>query len=123
MIVDTSTAITTAHREMYRAMLSGRTDQLAPLLDDGYVLTHMTGFRQPKREWLAAIESGEMRYHAAEEESVRVEVSRDTAVLVSRSVVTATIYGARGTWNLQLTTRYERRRGAWIAKSTVATTY
>jgi len=112
-----------AHREMYRAMLSARTDQLAVLLDDGYSLTHMTGYRQPKREWLEAIAAGQMRYHAEREKSVTVEVTGDTAVLVGKSVVTATIYGSHGTWNLQLATKYRRRDGRWLAESTVATTF
>lgn len=94
---------------MCRAMLDRRTDRLDPLLDDQYSLTHITGYRQPKREWLSAIDSDEMRYHSAQERSVTIDVTGDTAVLVGRSVVTATIYGARGTWNLQLTTNYTRR--------------
>jgi ketosteroid isomerase-like protein len=117
------TRIIEAHREAYRAMLAANINQLAPLLDDGYSLTHMTGRRQPKKEWLEAIKSGEMRYHAEREESVTVNVTGDTAVLVGQSVVTATIYGGRGTWNLQLTTNYRRKDGKWIAESTVATTY
>lgn len=112
-----------AYREMVRAMLDARTERLDPLLDEQYSLTHMTGYRQPKREWLSAIASGEMRYHAAEERSVTVDVTGDTAVLVGRSVVTATIYGMRGTWNLQLTTDYARRHGSWIAVRTMATTF
>ena len=39
-----------AYRDMYRAMLEGRTKQLGVLLDDQYSLTHITGYRQPKRE-------------------------------------------------------------------------
>lgn len=115
--------ILSAYRAMYRAMLDGRTDRLDALLDDQYWLTHITGYRQPKREWLSAIDSGEMRYHSAQERSVTIDVSGDTAVLVGRSLVTATIYGARGTWNLQLTTNYARMNDKWMAMRTVATTF
>ena len=115
-----------AYRDMYRAMLAGSTDPLEALLDDQYSLTHITGYRQPrqpKREWLSANASGQMRYHAAQEKSVRISVTGSTAVLVGRSVVTATINGLRGTWNLQLTTDYARKDGKWIALRTVATTF
>jgi hypothetical protein len=115
--------ILNAYRAMYRAMLERRTDQLDALTDDQYSLTHMTGRLQPKREWLSAIDSGEMRYHAAEEKSVTVDVTGNSAVLVGRSLVTATIYGGKGTWNLQLTTNYARKDGKWIATRTVATTF
>lgn len=112
-----------AYREMIRAMLAQRTDSLAALLGGGYVLTHMTGLRQPARDWLAAIESGQMRYHSAREVRVTVKVSADTAVLVGQSVVTATVYGGRGTWDLQLTTNYARKNGVWLAMDTVATIF
>jgi ketosteroid isomerase-like protein len=120
---DDKAQLVAAYRDMYSAMLARRTDQLDALLDDQYSLTHITGYRQPKQEWLSAIASGEMLYHAAREDSVSVEVHGDTAVLVGRSKVTATIYGGRGTWNLQLTTNYARKDGSWIAKKTIATTY
>lgn len=100
-----------AYRDMYRAMLAGRTDELGALLDDEYSLTHITGKLQPKREWLAAIDSGQMLYHAAEEKSVSINVTGDTAVVVGKSVVTTTIYGAHGTWHLQLTTDCARKDG------------
>jgi hypothetical protein len=61
--------ILAASRAIYGAMLDGRTDDLDRLLDDHYSLTHMTGYRQSKQEWLSAIDAGQMRYHAAEETS------------------------------------------------------
>lgn len=116
-------ALSAAHREMIRTMLEARTDELGALLDAGYSLTHMTGYEQPRKEWLAAIDSGRMRYHSAKETSIDIELQGDRAQLVGRSVVDATIYGGRGTWNLQLTTDYVRRNDRWIAMKTVATTY
>ncbi len=112
-----------AYRDMYRGMVEQDTDLLDELLDDNFALEHMTGYVQPKREWLQHIDSGRMRYHSAQERSTTVTVSGDSAVVVGRSVVDATIWGGRGTWNLQLTTRYKRRDGQWRAVDTVATTY
>lgn len=123
MIVKDDAQLREAYRQMIRAMLDRRVAELDALLADEFTLTHITGYRQPRREWLEAVQSGQMRYHAAEEKSVDVKVSGDAAVLVGRSVVTATIYGARGTWNLQLTTSYQRQAERWIAVGTVATTF
>jgi hypothetical protein len=113
--------------EAYRAMCSGMLERDIVLLDgllaDDYTLTHMTGYVQPKCEWLAQIDSGRMRYHSARPQSTSVDLTGDTAVLVGRDVVDATIWGSRGTWNLQLTTTYERRGDAWIAVRTVAATF
>lgn len=111
------------YRAMYRGMLERDTALLDDLLGDEYTLTHMTGYLQAKKEWLEQIDSGEMQYHSSQEHGTSVEVTGDTAVLVGRSTVDATIWGSRGTWNLQLTTTYERRDGEWIALKTGATTY
>jgi hypothetical protein len=108
---------------MYRGVLTPDTALLDELLADGYTLTHMTGSVQPKREWLAQIDAGRMRYHSARPHSISVDLDGDTAVLVGRDVVDATIWGSRGTWNLQLTTTYQRRGEAWTAMRTVATTF
>ncbi len=83
----------------------------------------MTGYEQPRSEWLQQIASGRMQYHSARERSTEMRVTGDAAVLVGRSLVDATIWGGRGTWNLQLTTHYEHRSNGWIALRTVATTF
>ncbi|WP_328474937.1 nuclear transport factor 2 family protein [Actinoplanes sp. NBC_00393] len=108
---------------MYQGLLERDTELLDGLLDSGYTLTHMTGYRQSRTEWLQQIDSGEMRYHSAQPRSTAVEVTGDTAVLVGRDVVDATIWGGCGIWNLQLTTTFERRDDTWIALRTVATTF
>lgn len=112
-----------AHRDMIEAMLARDVERLETLLDTGYVLVHMTGYRQPRAEWLSEVASGAMRYHRAREHSIGVEVAGDRAEVVGRDVVEATIHGFHGTWNLQLVTGYVRRGGAWLATGTVASIY
>jgi hypothetical protein len=112
-----------AYRAMYRGLLERDTGLLDGLLDSEYTLTHMTGYRQSRQEWLQQVDSGEMRYHSARPVSTSVEITGDTAVLVGNDVVDATIWGGQGTWNLQLTTTYQHRDGAWLALRTVATTF
>lgn len=108
---------------MYRSMIEQDIDTLDGLLDEAYTLTHMTGVVQSKQEWLEQVDSGEMRYFSAQERGTSVQVTGDRAILVGKRVVDARIWGSRGTWNLQLTTAYERRSGEWIAMNTVATTF
>jgi hypothetical protein len=116
-------ALVKAHREMFRTMVGRQIAELDALLDRNYTLTHMTGYVQPRQEWLDAVKSGQMRYHSEKEKSVGVDVNGDDAVVVGHNVVDATIYGSRGTWNLQLTTKYKRVNGKWVAMSTAATTF
>ena len=120
---DDQAQVLEAYRAMYRGMLERDTDLLDGLLDDEYTLTHLTGYLQSKSEWLEQIDSGDMEYCSSLERGTSVEVTGDKAVLVGKNVVDTTIWGSRGTWNLQLTTTYERRNGEWIALKTVATTF
>ncbi len=111
--------LTRAHRELYRGMLQADTALLGDLLDDDYTLTHLTGYVQPKKQWLEQIDSGDARYHSVQPHSVTIAIEGDRAVLIGRDVVDATFGGERGTWNLQFTTDYERRSADWIALRTI----
>ena len=64
-----------------------------------------------------------MAYHDVAEQSVSVDIDGDTAVLVKRNLVTATINGTRGTWPLESTTTYAKTDGVWRPTSSRATTY
>ena len=106
-----------------RAMVAGDADALGALLADGYTLTHMSGFRQRKAEWLADVRSGEMTYHAIEDVEVSVDLDGDVPVVTARTRTEATIWGSHGTWPLQLRTRFVDVGGSWLALDTVASTW
>ena len=84
------------------AMVAGDTKAIDALLTDYCVLTHMTGYPQPKIEWLGDIATGAMRYHAHEVVSVQTDTIAGFPVVRGRIRTTATLWGGRGTWNLQI---------------------
>ena len=84
------------------AMVAGDTKAIDALLTDDCVLTHMTGYPQPKIEWLGDIATGAMRYHAHEVVSVQTDTIAGFPVVRGRTRTTATLWGGRGTWNLQI---------------------
>ena len=84
------------------AMVAGDTKAIDALLTDDCVLTHMTGYPQPKIEWLGDIATGSMRYHAHEVVSVQTDTIAGFPVVRGRTRTTATLWGGRGTWNLQI---------------------
>jgi ketosteroid isomerase-like protein len=112
-----------AFRAQLKAMTDGDTDALDDLLADGATLTHMTGYVQPKREWLAQMREGRFDYHGIVEKDLDVEVDGDTARLVGRTVTDATVYGTRADWRLQLTMDYASENGAWIVVGSTASTW
>jgi hypothetical protein len=81
--------------------------------------------KQTKAEWLAQIRPRQMAYHDFQELSATVTLDNDknTAVVVTKSLITATIHGAHGTWPLESTTTYIHDGGAWKASHSTATTF
>ncbi|MEU9955213.1 nuclear transport factor 2 family protein [Streptomyces sp. NPDC050982] len=115
--------VVSAYRAQLRAMIDGDTDALDPLLDDGFTLTHITGYEQPKAEWLSRMRAGQFVYHGVAEKTVTVDVEGDTAHLVGRIVTDATVYGTHADWRLQLALTYTREGDTWTAVRSVATTW
>lgn len=105
------------------AMKRGDTDTLDRLLDGDFTLTHITGYRQPKAEWLSQMRAGQFRYHHIETRSVQVDLQDGKARLVGRVVTDATVYGSRAAWRLQLALDYRLVDGDWLAESSIATTW
>ncbi|MEU6251320.1 nuclear transport factor 2 family protein [Streptomyces sp. NPDC047043] len=112
-----------AHRAYLEARHEGDTSALDALLDDGFTLTHMTGYVQSKAEWLAEMRQGRFAYHTIDGKSTTLDVDGDRARLVVRTVTDATVYGTRWDWRLQLTTDYARKGDIWVVLRTEATTW
>lgn len=112
-----------AFLEQLEAMKLGDTQRLTSLLDAGFTLTHITGYRQPKSEWLAQMRSGQFRYHDIREVNTRLEVNRNNATVTGRIITDATVYGTRANWRLQLAVKYARVADGWIALQSIATTW
>jgi hypothetical protein len=115
--------VVSAYRGYLQAMADGDTDALDDLLDGGFTLTHITGYRQPKAEWLSQMRAGQFVYHGVIEKNVTVDVEGDTARLLGRIVTDATVYGTRADWPLQFTMDYARDGETWTALRSVATTW
>ncbi|MFD4553923.1 nuclear transport factor 2 family protein [Streptomyces sp. NPDC058469] len=112
-----------AHHAYLNAMVEGATPSLDDLLDDGFTLTHMTGYVQPKTEWLAEMKAGQFVYHSIHEVDTALDLDGGTARLTVRTMTDATVYGSRADWRLLLTTDYGPRGDTWIPLRTVATTW
>ena len=113
-----------AYRQMYRFMVAANARGLKGLLTDDFVLVHITGYTQPRDEWLAHIDSGRMRYFAEDEDAIpTVKIEGQRASLRGHNRVKANIWGAQGTWPLQLDIDFVLDKGTWHMKRARATTY
>ena len=112
------------YETMCSAMIHKDRNALADVLDDSYVLVHMTGMRQSKGEFINAVMDGTLNYYSAVHESESVEITGDTAVVVGRSYVQAAVFGGgKHYWHLQQTCSLKKTDGQWKITRSVASTY
>ncbi len=111
------------YKSLYEAMINKDVDCIDRLMMDGSVLVHMTGVRQPKREWLRAIEDESMKYYSTKEENIEIILKEKKAKLVAQNKVDARIYGSRNTWPLELTMSMVKFEKVWKISHIEASTY
>lgn len=111
---------------MYRFMVARDIPRLGALLDDSFVLVHMTGRRQSKAEFLRCVADGTLAYYGEVEESAAVHVDPDghRATMTGKSLVDASPFGARrSTWRLQQDIDLVKRGDAWLMVEARASMY
>lgn len=100
--------------DMYAAMVNKNEAELERVHDDSFVLLHMTGLRQSKREYIKAILSGVLNYYSAENESLDIHINGNRAELKGRSRVTAAVFGSgKHTWRLELRLELKKSPDGW----------
>ncbi|SDN80261.1 hypothetical protein SAMN05216355_11539 [Actinomyces ruminicola] len=62
----------------------------------------MTGYPRPKVEWLSDIRDGTLTYHSSQVVSAEPGSIDGFPVVRGRARTNATVWGVRGTWNLQI---------------------
>ena len=113
-----------AYIRMYEGMIAKDETVLRDVLDDSFVLVHMTGMRQSREEFINAVLDGTLNYYFAEHESMPVEINGDTAVLTGQSYVAAAVFGGgRSNWRLQQKCSLKKIDGLWNITRSVASTY
>lgn len=122
--MDDETKIKKCYRQMYQAMTEKDLDTLSEVLDDSFVLVHMTGMRQSKEAFLRAVGNGTLNYYSADHESIQVRQSGDQAALVGQSRVLAAVFGGgRYSWRLQQKIALTKQNDVWRMTLAEASTY
>lgn len=109
---------------MYRAMIAKNATALDEVLDDSFVLVHMTGMRQDKATFIGAVADGTLNYYTCQDDDIHVDVSDGAATLTGKSRVNAAVFGGgRHTWRLEQDMRLTKRDDVWRISFSRATTY
>ena len=98
-----------------QAMTDADLDTMRKIVSEDMIFTHMSGRRQTREEYFADIADGSLNYYTIGIENPAIEVNGDTATVTFTSVLNANAYGARGTYRMKGTHKYEKRDGEWIA--------
>ena len=122
--MDDKEQIVNLYRQMYQAMIAKDIAALDTILADGSVLVHMTGTRQPKKQYLHEIENGTLNYYSVEDDEITITVDGMTDEMTGRSRVNAAVYGGgRHTWRLQMKSKLTKTDGRWQFVESKASTY
>lgn len=112
------------YHEMYAAMIEKDERELERINASEFVLIHMTGMRQSKREYIRAIMDGTLNYYSEDTNSIDVSVLGDTAVMTGHSKVAAAVFGGgRHTWRLALKFDVKKTADGWKLTKAVASTW
>ncbi|GKT20019.1 hypothetical protein AVHY2522_24565 [Acidovorax sp. SUPP2522] len=97
------TAVLQLLHAYHEAMVAARIDVLDDLLEPGFTLTHITGYVQPRAEWLGVVRDGHFDYHHIDVKvsALSLHLAGSTAELHGRGVFDATINGMKRPWSLR----------------------
>ena len=112
--MDDKTQIEQLYQDLYEAMVNKDEAELDRVHDDTFILLHMTGMHQNKKEYIRAIMSGVLNYYSSEKESLDIRINGEDARVIGRSRVTAAVFGGgRHIWRLELTFDLKKRPDGW----------
>lgn len=95
------------------------------ILAPSMTLVHMTGYVQPKMEWIDQIQNGYFNYYFSEEEKIKdIRIKGNYAELTGQNQVKASLGGSKPhIWPLQMKMKFTKKNGQWIITNQVASTY
>ena len=116
--------IAECYKEMYHGMIDKDRSLLSRVLDESFVLVHMTGMRQSKEAFIRAVEDGTLNYFSAGHQSIDVSIEDESASLVVKSLVNAAVFGGgRHTWRLQLKLKLVKKSDDWKITEALGSVY
>lgn len=112
------------YRALYEGMINKNCDILTWILDDTFILIHMTGMKQSKKSFIEAVSNGTLNYYAADHQGIGIKSQGDSVELIGKSLVEAAVFGGnKNIWRLQLTLKMIQKDDAWKITEAKASTY
>lgn len=110
------------YKLMYEAMINKNDKILSEILDESFILIHMSGMKQTKEEFIQAVKDNKLNYYSAKHEDIDIKINESEAKLIGKSFVNAAVFGGgRNNWRLQLDIVLVKKNNKWkIIKGTAS---
>ena len=114
-----------AYKKMYEGMIAKDEKILNEVLDDRFVLVHMTGMSQDKEAFIKAVLNNTLNYYSARHDDLDVRVKNEKeALLIGKTYVLAAVFGGgKNYWRLRQDCLIWKTEGEWKIVLSEASTY
>lgn len=96
------------------AMIEKDEKALNNLIRDNYHLTHMSGRKQTKEDFIEEILNNTLNYYESKIENPEIKIQENHAQLIADITLVAKVYGMKGVWTLHSIAEFENINGNWL---------
>ena len=101
--------------EYQQALIDKNKDKLNELMADSFILTHMSGKKQTRTQFIEEVMNATLNYFKSEIHDPNILFDdNDNATLISDVTLTARVYGAEGSWTVDTVMDFKKINGRWI---------
>lgn len=106
------------------ASINKNMDLLDNILSDDYVLVHMTGMEQSKKEYMESVKTEELEYFESIHESIEVNIDGDFATIIGKTKTLASpFHSSKSWWRLRQDLEAKKINKKWVLTHSKASTY
>lgn len=106
------------------ASINKNMDLLDNILSDDYVLVHMTGMEQSKKEYMESVKTEELEYFESIHESIEVNIDGDYATIIGKTKTLASpFHSSKSWWRLRQDLEAKKINKKWVLTHSKASTY
>ena len=102
-------------KEFLEAIIEKDDEKLDEIMDDNYILTHMSGKRQTKGQYINEIMDGTLNYYKSRIIHPKISILEENhSRLIADVELDAKVYGIKGTWTLNTDVSMKKIDNKWF---------
>ena len=102
-------------KEFQQALIEKDEKTLNEIMEDDYILTHMSGKTQTKNEFIEEITNGTLNYYNSTIIEPRIKfINENLARIIADVKLDAKVYGIKGTWTLNTDIAMKKADNQWF---------